>query len=151
MIRKILILFAALTLFAVSACAQSLAAFKEQLAEPSTDAATVTVTEQGDAADAVARAARTNARQRIKGYRVCIFFDNGQNPRARAENARALFEATYPDVRAYLTYNSPYFTVTVGNCVTTEEAITLLGRVKGTFPKAFLKNEELSVINLVKQ
>ena len=45
---------------------------------------------------------------------------------------------------------NPYFTVTAGDCVTAEEAIILMGRVRGVFPKAFLKNEELSVADLVK-
>ncbi len=49
-----------------------------------------------------------------------------------------------------MTYNAPYFTVTAGDCVTAEEAIILMGRVRGVFPKAFLKNEELSVADLVK-
>ena len=36
-------------------------------------------------------------------------------------------------------YENPYFRVTVGNCLTLEEAIILKGRVSGTFPKAFPK------------
>ena len=38
-----------------------------------------------------------------------------------------------------------YFRVTVGNCLTLEEAIILKGRVSGTFPKAFPKSEPLSL------
>ncbi|MEG2366007.1 MAG: hypothetical protein RSB29_04550 [Alistipes sp.] len=148
MIHKSLILTAALLLLTLTSGAQSLAAFKAQLAEPTPS--TVTVTERGDAAEAVAKAVSGNARTHVKGYRICIFFDNGQNSRAGAENARALCTTTYPDVKVYMAYNSPYFTVTVGNCITTEEAITLLGKVKDTFPKAFLKNEELPISTLVK-
>ena len=64
--------------------AQSLDAFKERLAAPVvSDAAfgtaRVTVTEYGDAEKAVDDASRVGQRLRLRGYRVCIFFDNGQD------------------------------------------------------------------------
>ena len=46
-------------------------------------------------------------------------------------------------------YENPYFKVSVGNCLTAEEAIILKGRVSASFPKAFLKNEEIAVSDLV--
>ena len=69
--------------------AQSLDAFKERLAAPVvSDAAfgtaRVTVTEYGDAEKAVDDASRVGQRLRLRGYRVCIFFDNGQDARAGA-------------------------------------------------------------------
>lgn len=68
--------------------AQSLDAFKERLAAPVvSDAAfgtaRVTVTEYGDAEKAVDDASRVGQRLRLRGYRVCIFFDNGQDARCR--------------------------------------------------------------------
>lgn len=139
---------------AVSVHAQSLDAFKQRLAEPVSGAtlfgrAQVTVAEHGDAARAVTEAARAGQRLRVPGYRVCIFFDNGQGARAGAEAAKALFEETYPGVKVYMVYDVPYFKVSVGNCLTTEEAIILKGRVSATFPKAFLKNEVLPVSDLL--
>lgn len=134
--------------------AQSLDAFKERLAAPVvSDAAfgmaRVTVTEQGDAAQAVAEASRNSGRLRLRGYRVCIFFDNGQDARAGAVAAKTLFEETYPGTKVYMVYENPYFKVTVGDCLTSEEAIILKGRVTGTFPKAFVKNEELLITDLL--
>ena len=143
MIRNI-ILSVLLCAAAAELSAQSLGSFRERLGEPAA------VTEHGDASEALARAGRSHSRLRFRGYRVCIFFDNGQNARKGAEAARALFAETFPDTRVYMTYNAPYFTVTAGDCVTAEEAIILMGRVRGVFPKAFLKNEELSVADLVK-
>ncbi|MEG0789017.1 MAG: SPOR domain-containing protein [Alistipes sp.] len=131
--------------------AQSLAAFKEQLAQPAdgiSGAAIVTVTEYGNAAAAIENAARNSARSRVKGYRVCIFFDNGQNARAYADVAEASFQNSYPDIRSYKVYDNPYFKVTVGNCLTEEEAVILRERIRNTFPKAFLKNEEISLNDL---
>lgn len=130
--------------------AQSLDAFKRHLASSvSGTTARVEINESGDAAKAVSQAVRNNTRQRFHGYRVCIFFDNGQNARAGAESALALFESSFPGVKAYKVYESPYFKVSVGNCLTAEEAIILKGRVSGVFTKAFLKNEELSASDLL--
>lgn len=135
--------------------AQSLSAFRGHLAEPELAeegdrAAVVTVVEHGDAAAAVAKASQERMRIRFKGYRVCIFFDNGPDARAAAEAARALFAETYSSTPVEITYKtSPYFTVTVGNCVTAEEAIMLMGRIRGTFPHAFPRSEELTVADLL--
>ena len=149
MIRNIILSVLLCAAAAAELAAQSLGSFRERLGDPAAGAA-VCVTEHGDASEALARAGRSHSRLRFRGYRVCIFFDNGQNARKGAEAARALFAETFPDTRVYMTYNAPYFTVTAGDCVTAEEAIILMGRVRGVFPKAFLKNEELSVADLVK-
>lgn len=154
--RKLLTL--TLTLLCVAAAnelsGQSLTAFKDRLARPAssdawTGSASVRVTEYGDAAKAVAEASRNSVRSRLKGYRVCVFFDNGQDARAGAVSARALFETTFPGVRVYMVYENPYFKVTVGNCLTSEEAIILKGKVSGIFPKAFVKNEDLALSELL--
>lgn len=132
--------------------AQSLEEYRARLSDAShAGGATVDVVEHGTAASAVAKAASVESSLRFKGYRVCIFFDNGQNARAEAEAARALFVQTYPDLPVYIAYNAPYFTVTAGNCVTVEEAIILMGRVRGVFPKAFPRSEELTMADLLKK
>lgn len=134
--------------------AQSLDAFKERLAAPVvSDAAfgtaRVTVTEYGDAEKAVDDASRGGQRLRLRGYRVCIFFDNGQDARAGAFAAEALFKETYPGIMVYPVYENPYFKVVVGNCLTAEEAIILKGKIASTFPKAFVKSEEFSMADLL--
>lgn len=134
--------------------AQSLDAFKERLAAPVvSDAAfgtaRVTVTEYGDAEKAVDDASRVGQRLRLRGYRVCIFFDNGQDARAGAFAAEALFKETYPGIMVYPVYENPYFKVAVGNCLTAEEAIILKGKIASTFPKAFVKSEEFSMADLL--
>ncbi len=150
---KRLILLYALLLSCGGLCplaAQSLDTFRQQLAQPDESSeARVVVTEYGDAADAVARASKANTRLHLRGYRVCIFFDNGQDARAGAVEAKELFEEHYPGVRVYMVYENPYFKVTAGDCLTTEEAIILKGRISEHFPKAFLKSEELSITDLL--
>ncbi len=151
MMRRLSISLFAVLLFG-SLCplaAQTTEAFRRKLADPSAEGARVVVTEAGEAADAVARGARSGSRLRFRGYRVCIFFDNGQDARAGAVAARTLFLENYPGVKVYMVYENPYFKVTVGDCLTAEEAIILKGRISGTFPKAFIKSEELSAADLV--
>lgn len=135
--------------------AQSLSEYRDRLADPApgdANGARVTVVEHASAAEAVRRAAAAERGEwRFKGYRVCIFFDNGQNARAEAEAARELFAQTYPETSVYIAYNAPYFTVTVGDCVTVEEAIILMGRIRGTFPKAFPRSEMLTLADLLKK
>lgn len=143
-----------LVLFVAAAShAQSLGAFKERLSAPASSmsgaGARITVAEHGDAAGAVERASRTTVRSRVRGYRVCIFFDNGAGARAGALSAKTLFEETFPETKAYWVYDVPYFKVSVGNCLTAEEAIVLKGRVSSVFPKAFLKSEEFAVSDLL--
>lgn len=151
MMRRLPIVLLTLLCAAVSAQAQSLDAFRQRLAEPAASAtlfgrAQVTVTEHGDAARAVADAARAAQKLHIDGYRVCIFSDNGPKARDEAFAAKELFETTYPGIEVYAVYNPPpYFRVMIGNCLTREEAIILMNKVLSTFPKAYPKAEKLSL------
>ena len=138
--------------------AQSLEEFKRQLSDPVQvklseefqPLAKVTAREFGDAAQAVRESSQSVDRYRFRGYRVCIFFDNGQNARAEAVEAKEKFVENFPNIPVYMVYENPYFKVTVGNCLTAEEAIILKGKVVGTFPKAFPKKEELTAVDLLK-
>ncbi len=151
---RTLILILAFAVAATVVRAQSLDAFKQRLAQPTAgsalfEPARVVVVEHGDAARAVADATRNAQRLSYKGHRVCIFFDNGPDARSGALAAKQLFEETFPGIRVYMVYESPWFSVSVGNCLTTEEAIILKGKVSTTFPKAFLKNEVISAADLL--
>lgn len=156
-LHSLLLLAGILTLNA--AHAQRLDQYKARLAEPvlSTQGETtgnmarVTVREIGSAADAVARWERMARKTHFQGYRVCIFFDNGQNARQQANAAVDLFKEQFSEeIPVYMVYENPYFKVTIGNCLTKEESIILMGRVLGTFPKAFSKKEVLSVSDLLR-
>ena len=95
--RRLSILILMLLCAAVSLRAQSLDAFKQRLAEPVAGTAffgraQVTVAEHGDAARAVAEAVRAGQQLRVRGFRVCIFSDNGPEARNGAFPAQKLFE-----------------------------------------------------------
>ena len=148
-----------LTFAAIDGNAQSLDAVKERLAQPvlstvgetAGNEARVIVREAPEAAEAVRKALMgQKLRTRFNGYRVCVFFGNGQNARAEAAAAAELCKTSYPDMPVYMVYDNPYFKVTLGNCISSEEAIILMGRVLGAFPKAFTKKEVLSIHDLVR-
>ncbi|MEG1983083.1 MAG: hypothetical protein RR037_05050 [Alistipes sp.] len=141
--------------------AQSLQSFKEALAKPitpsqsdslviSTTPATVVVVENADAVAVVEQAHRRNTKYRFKGWRVCIFSDNSQGAHEGSLAAKTSFRSLFPGINIYNSYDTPYFKVTVGDCLTMEEAIILYERARITFPQAFIKQETLSLANLVR-
>lgn len=101
-----------------------------------------------DQSEAIASSMRhhilANPDRTISGYRVRIFFDNKQTARVESEKTLEKFEKMFPDVWAYRTYANPYFKVTVGDCRTKSEAMALLGRVRKSFPSAFVVKENIS-------
>ena len=115
---------------------------KEQLATPAQRDSltvineTVTISEKGDAKTIVEQHLNTTTNG-VNGYRIVIFMSNSQTARRDAVTAQENF--------AYLTYENPYFKVAVGNCTTQEEAMILLGRLRSTFPKAFIMRENIDI------
>ena len=147
--KSVFILAALFACFGVRA--QDVARFRAKLAEPdSVYSSTVRVFEQPSAAAVIALLDRAQRADRISGHRVCVYSDNSQNARTNAEKAMTQFRETFPDIPAYLDYETPYFKVKVGNCVNYEEAITLWGKVKGVFPKSIMVDAVISVDELKK-
>ena len=144
----IVLLFVAVSL---TAEAQNIASFKARLAAPAqldsltTTSATVRITEHGDAA-AIVEAEKRN--EVVSGFRIVVFMSNSQSARQDATTARENCQLLFPAERSYLIYENPYFKVTLGNCTSQEEAIILLGRVRSSFPKAFIMRENIPVAEL---
>lgn len=105
---------------------------------------TVQITEHGDAATIVGNNLEATTKA-VNGYRIMIFMSNSQTARRDAIAAQENFLALFPQEQSYLSYENPYFKVAVGNCTSQEEAITLLGRLRGTFPKAFIMRENIEI------
>lgn len=141
-----------LAIFATAACivgsAHGPAAFRRALAE-SVNGASVEVREHGDAGAAVTAAAATAERTTVKGYRVGIFYDNSQDARSLAAEAEESFVQSFPDIPVYKDYRNPYFIVSVGNCLSSEEATVLWGRVKSLFPKAHITRTDIPIAEMV--
>ena len=123
---------------------------KQQLAAPvQIDSLTVinevvSICEKGDAATIVTNSLH-QAPSTVGGYRIVIFMSNSQSARRDAVTAQESFAQLFPEEQAYLSYENPYFKVTVGNCTSQDEAIILLGRLRHSFPKAFIVRENIAV------
>lgn len=89
--------------------------------------------------------------QGVDGYRVRIYFANNQNSRTESENAAKDFMRDFPGIMAYRNYQNPFFKVTVGDFRTKSEALSLLSRVKGQYPAAFIVRERINYPPLEKE
>lgn len=88
---------------------------------------------------------RAGGLEKVRGYRVRIFFDNSQNARSNAQAIMNQFAELFPDIPVYMIYENPYFKVAVGNCLTEDEAMIISGRIKGKFDRAFWAREDIPI------
>ena len=136
--------------------AQNMDDFRRRLAQVEVvgeggSTARVHVTETPDAAAVVARAwsRRSDDEVSFNGYRVGIY--SGNDPKAQENSlaAKELFEKEFEDINVYWVYDNPYFKVTAGDCLTEEEAVMLLARVRRHFPKAYVVRAGMTLENIV--
>ena len=135
--------------------AQNIDEFRHRLAQPEVvgeggTTAVVHVTESADAAAVVARStSRRNDEVTFQGYRVGLY--SGNDPKAQESSlaAKETFEQAFPDINVYWVYDNPYFKVTAGDCLTEEEAVMLLARVRRHFPKAYVVRAGMSLENII--
>lgn len=131
-----------------SAEAQSISQKIAELERREADGSHVSVVQQASVGEAVRATEAAMHISKINGYRVVIYFDNEQYASNRANSVLKSFKNKYPYINAYLVYESPYFKVSVGDCVTMEEAVVLLNTIIGDYPKAFPKHEEIKITQL---
>jgi hypothetical protein len=134
----------------VDAHAQGIARVREELTQPAPlTGVSVKVTEQHDAARAVAAADRNTGTKKITCYHVGLFRDNSQSAGANARAIAAQFREIFPGVPVDLDYESPYFRVVAGNFVDHLDAIALCGKVIAQFPKAVVVRSEMDVSSTI--
>jgi hypothetical protein len=76
----------------------------------------------------------------IKGYRVCIYYNSGQEARSGAEQERAKFLSRYDNTRTTTVLESPFFKVYVGDFRTKSEALKFLEQIRYDYPNAFIRD-----------
>lgn len=108
------------------------------------DAADVEVSQSARIRTALDAQVAANRSRAISGFRIRIFFDNGQNARNESEAVLEKFEDMYHGVPAYRTYANPYFKVTVGDFRTRSEAMALLVNLRDEFPRALMVREKIN-------
>lgn len=152
-IGKILIFTLLLAAVTASAEAQKIENVRNRLQTPETGVngrpAQVHVNESGKAGDAVRRGEATLNQQSANGFRVVVFFDNGISARSEAERIKAELSETFPDMSCDIRYENPYFKLLAGNCRTSEEAVILLGRIRSSYPEAYIMREDIPLQNFI--
>lgn len=74
----------------------------------------------------------------IDGYRVQLYSGSGNDARQAANDMRAEFLTLYPNIPAYLVYQSPNFKVRVGDYRTELEAIRTQRELVYLYPQGFV-------------
>lgn len=148
MILKRILIIALLLGAALSAAAQDHDSVMASLAAG--PGGRITVREHGDVASTLARLRAGNpAAPQINVYKIVIFMSNSQNAREQAVAAMNRFKELFAGVPVEMVYDKIYFKVKAGNCLTSDEAITLWGRIKGVFDRAIVTQERVGVSNFI--
>ena len=85
-----------------------------------------------------------NASKKLTGYRIRVYFDNGQNARNKSEAIARSVSAAYPGIGVYRTFESPNYKVCVGDFRTKDEALKVFHSLKSTYPTALLLKETIN-------
>ncbi len=80
----------------------------------------------------------------VNGYRIQVASFSGVSSKAKAENIKASLTALYPDTKAYIVYNEPYFRVQFGDYFSRLQAYKDLQRIKESYPGAYIVPEKIN-------
>ena len=140
--------FALVVFSANDAQAQRIENKRSELSVRTMDGAMVRVRESVSVNGAVSDIEAKSRRKEVDGYRVVIFSDNGQYAGDNAKKVLETFRKNHPHINAYMVYESPYFKVSVGDCLTLEEASHLMLQLDDEYPELFPKREVIKYSDL---
>ena len=84
-----------------------------------------------------------DARRIDKGYRLMIISTNNRN---EALAAKTMIYSNFPELKAYLWYQSPYFRVKAGNFLERKDAETYQKKLGPYFPRGvFIMKDEVEI------
>lgn len=145
--KRFLVLMIAL-MCATTAMAQSIDALVLSLEERTVAGNKISVVEDSETRAAVSIVEAQRRAKEVSGFRIVIFSNNGQYAGDNAEEVLTKFRESFPHINAYLVYESPYFKVSVGDCLSMEEAQILMAELLPHYPKAYPKRETISYEHL---
>ena len=87
---------------------------------------------------------RANASKPIMGYRIRVFYDNGQGARTKSESIQRTLKEQLGTTAVYRTFESPNYKVTVGDFRTKDEALRIYNALKNTYPTAYIIKESIN-------
>ncbi len=74
----------------------------------------------------------------IIGYRIRIYSNSGKQARIDGPKIQGGFISKYESVKAYYTFDSPFYRLYVGDFRTRSEAMKFLKEIEGEYPDAFI-------------
>lgn len=87
---------------------------------------------------------KINQRNGMSGFRVQIYTDSGNRSKLRTDRVKAEFDAQYPNIPSYISYDEPYYKLRVGNFRTRLDAIRFLNRVSSTYLSAIIVVDKIN-------
>ena len=85
-----------------------------------------------------------NAGKKLSGYRIRVFYDNGQSARNRSEAIARSVSNAFPGIGVYRTFESPNFKVCVGDFRTKDEALKVYHALRATYPTAIILKDTIN-------
>ena len=80
----------------------------------------------------------------IRGHRISIFRDTGQDAREKCMAVRSRFKSKYENIPFYEEFVYPYYKLYVGDFRTESEALKFLKIIEKDFPEAFIVRDIIS-------
>lgn len=131
------------------ASAQKIESVRNKLGTRSNNSgAKVLVVEDRSTQNAIAAVEANRPKNTVEGYRVVLFYDDAQYSQERANSVLKDFKKEYPEINSYIVYEKPYFKVSVGDCITVEEAIVLRSKLIDKYSGAFIRRDNISFTEL---
>lgn len=144
-----IVLVAGVAMTIDGASAQKIANVRSRLGTRSNNSgAKVLVVEDRSTQNAIAAVEANKSKSTVEGYRVVLFYDDAQYSQERANGVLAAFKKEYPEINSYIVYEKPYFKVSVGDCVTVEEAIVLRSKLINKYSGAFIRRDNITFTQL---
>lgn len=146
---QLMVLMASIAVATNGASAQNIRNFKHSLGMRSQQGAKVGVVEDRSTYNAVvAVEAQRQGKSSVVGFRVVLFYDDAQYAEERANEIMEELKKDYPEINSYLVYEKPYFKVSVGDCLTEEEAIMMRNMFIDKYTGAFIRRDNITLKEL---
>ncbi len=79
-----------------------------------------------------------NNQSSLEGFRIQIYSGSGITSKNDASEAQAKFLKMYPEEKAYIIYNAPFWRVRVGDYRSRSEALILLNKLQSSFGGSYI-------------
>jgi hypothetical protein len=87
---------------------------------------------------------KINRQTGMSGFRVQIYTDSGNRSKLRTDRVKAEFDAKYPHVPSYISYNEPDYRLRVGDFRTRLDALRFLNEISSTYLSAIIVVDKIN-------